>query len=95
MATSTVRRPFRSSRSFQYLHNSFRRNQSTVDIGFTPILSIYATSDYVASQLMPGHVESFLWSDNLNNQTDPLPEPVKFSFTWNDVTDAYVLTRKN
>lgn len=70
----------------------FVRNQTTVDIGFTPVLSIYATANYVESQLLPGHVESLLWTHDLNDPA--LPDPV-FDLTWDDEAKDHVLKQTN
>ena len=48
---------------------SLRRNKTALDIGFTQILSMYATHAYQQVQLMTGPDEDSLslWAFNLNN----------------------------
>jgi hypothetical protein len=68
-------------------------NTSTVDVVFTPVLSIFAAAEFVQSQLLPGHIASLLWNQDL---ADPeLPEPVNLSLTWNDAAQKYVLKSAN
>jgi len=68
-------------------------NTSTVDIEFTPIISIFASAEYVKSQLLPGHINSLLWNHNL---ADPsLPDPITFDLSWDDAAQKYDLTQTN
>ena len=66
---------------------SLRRNQLTVDIGFTPILLIYAVANYQPSQLTPCPVGTLLWIHELNDVD--LQNLVQFTLVWDAAQNDY------
>jgi hypothetical protein len=85
-----VRQPYPSSLIVQHFHLSLRRNGSSVDIQFTPNISIFATSQYKESQLFMGHINSALWNHNIADAT--LPTKLVFNLVWNASQNKFVLS---
>ena len=79
-----------SSLSVQHLHFSLRRNNSSVDIQFTPNISIFATSQYKENQLFTGHISSALWKHNIADMN--LPMALVFELVWDAGVNKFVLT---
>ena len=84
-----VRQPFPSSLSVQHLHISLHRNGSSVDVQFTPNISIFATSQYKENQLFMGHISAALWRHNIADAT--LPKKLVFNLVWNASLNKFVL----
>ena len=84
-----VRQPFPSNLSTQCLHISLDRNGSSVDIQFTPNISIFATSQYKESQLFTGHINAALWKHNIADAT--LPAKLVFDLFWDVGQNRFVL----
>ena len=63
----------------------------TLDIAFTPILSIYiyADSAFQVGRIISGDVENLLWRHDLDDGN--LPNPVQLILTWNVVQNVYEL----
>ena len=77
---------------FKHLHLSLRRNTATVDVQFTPKISIFASAHYLRSQLLPGHISSLLWNHDLADVN--LPESLVFDLSWSASSSKFVLTLK-
>ena len=89
MARCTVRRFFPSCLSVQHIHLSLRSDGSSVDIQFTPIISIFATSEIVEGQLFKGHISSLLWKHDILDAT--LPKTLSFNLVWNASENKFIL----
>ena len=61
----------------------------TLDIAFTPILSIYADSAFQVGRIISGDVENLLWRHDLDDGN--LLNPVQLILTWNVVQNVYEL----
>ena len=73
-----------------YISVSLHRNSSSVDIQFTPNISIFATSQYKESQLFMGHISAALWRHNIADAT--LPVKLIFNLVWDASLNTFVLS---
>ena len=89
MARCTVRQFFPSCLSVQHIHLSLRSDGASVDVQFTPIISIFATSELVGGQLFKGHISSLLGKRNLDTT---VPKTLVFNLVWNAFETRFVLT---
>ena len=90
MGRCMVRQPFPSNLSNQHLHIPLHRSGSSLDIQFTPKISIFATSKYKESQLFMGRVSAALWRHHLADAN--LPVKLIFNLVWNASLNKFVLS---
>lgn len=62
----------------------------TVDILFTPIISIFASPNFEKGKLLPKQISSLLWNHNLADEN--LPKSLVFNLAWNAKLTKFVLT---
>ena len=62
----------------------------SIDIQFTPIISIFASPDFEEGKLLPKQISSLLWNHDLADEN--LPKSLVFNLAWNANLTKFVLT---
>ena len=95
MAKCRVRQPLPSSLRVQ--HKSLRRYGASVDVQFTPVMSIFAfvPDRNVQSQFksLSGGINSLLWTHNFADVN--LPSSFVLNLAWNASLSEFVLSLVN
>ena len=73
----------------QHLHLSLCRYGASVDIQFIPKISIFAATQFVEGQLLPGQISSLLWNHDLADVN--LPTTLIFDLVWDAALSKFVL----